>query len=83
LFDIYHQQISEGNIIENMIGHLDLIGHVHIADVPGRNEPGTGELNYERIFAALDDAGYDGYVGMEFAPTIEDEDAIRFVQSLA
>ena len=83
LFDIYHQQISEGNIIENMTEHLDHIGHVHIADVPGRHEPGTGELNYERIFAALDDAGYDGYVGMEFSSTVDDEEAIRSVQSLA
>lgn len=71
LYDIYHQQISEGNVIETLCSNIDTIGHVHIADVPGRHEPGSGELNYPNILAALVDAGYDGYVGCEFFPSDE------------
>jgi len=69
LFDIYHMQVMEGNIIHSLTNNLDVIGHVHVADVPGRHEPGTGELNYANIFRALEKAGYDGYVGFEFEPT--------------
>jgi hydroxypyruvate isomerase len=75
LFDIYHQQITEGNIIERLTKNLDAIGHVHVADVPGRNQPGTGELNYANILKALNNAGYDGFVGLEFSPTIPSMDA--------
>lgn len=69
LFDVYHQQVTEGNVIANLRAHEEFVGYVHVADVPGRHEPGTGELNYERVFAALDDAGYEGYVGLEYAPS--------------
>jgi len=68
LFDIYHQQVTEGNIIANLTAHTGHIGHVHAADVPGRHQPGTGELHYPHIFSALEAAGYDGYVGLEYAP---------------
>jgi len=70
LYDIYHQQITEGNIIETLTGNLDVIGHVHVADVPGRHQPGTGELNYANILNALREAGYSEFVGLEFEPTI-------------
>ena len=83
LYDVYHQQITEGNVIQTMTTHLDAIGHIHIADVPGRHEPGTGELNYERIFEALVDAGYDGIVACEFSPTGSPDDAIAAVRKLA
>ncbi len=69
LYDIYHMQVMEGNIIHNLTNNLDVIGHVHVADVPGRHEPGTGELNYANILRALQEAGYEGYVGFEFEPT--------------
>jgi len=69
LYDIYHMQVMEGNIIHTLTSNLDVIGHVHVADVPGRHEPGTGELNYANIFEALREAGYDKYVGFEFEPT--------------
>jgi len=75
LFDIYHQQVTEGNIIERMTKNLDAVGHVHVADVPGRHQPGTGELNFANILKELDHAGYDGYVGLEFEPTIPSEEA--------
>jgi len=68
LYDIYHQQITEGNLIENISFNADLIGHIHVADVPGRNQPGTGEIHYERVLKALDGAGYAGYVGLEYSP---------------
>jgi len=79
LYDVYHQQITEGNIIQTVTENLDQIGHIHMADVPGRHEPGTGELNYTHILSALEDAGYDGYVGCEFSPIGDPEDAIRTV----
>jgi hydroxypyruvate isomerase len=68
LYDAYHMQIMEGNIIETVRAGVDAIGYFHVADVPGRFEPGTGELNYANIIAALKAAGYDGKVGFEFEP---------------
>ena len=75
LFDIYHQQVTEGNLIQRLTSHLDLIGHVHIADVPGRHQPGSGEINYPVVLGKLREAGYTGYVGCEFEPTISSEQA--------
>jgi hydroxypyruvate isomerase len=83
LFDIYHMQVMEGNIIHTLTTNLDTIGHIHVADVPGRHEPGTGELNYANIFRALRDAGYQGTVGFELAPTGRSEDAVAICLSLA
>ena len=68
LYDAYHMQIMEGNIIDTIRAGVDAIGYFHIADVPGRFEPGTGELNYVNIIKALREAGYDGKVGFEFEP---------------
>jgi hydroxypyruvate isomerase len=68
LYDAYHMQIMEGNIIANIRDKYDTFGHFHIADVPGRFEPGTGEMNYRNILKALMDTGYDGIVGFEFEP---------------
>ncbi|MFC6825296.1 hydroxypyruvate isomerase family protein [Halopelagius fulvigenes] len=82
LFDIYHQQITEGDVTRRLTDNIEHIGHVHIADNPGRTEPGTGELNYENIFATLIDAEYDGYVGFEFIPEADPEDAVRHVTDI-
>ena len=82
LFDIYHQQITEGNIIDNITAHRDRIGHIHAADVPGRNEPGTGELNYKNIFAVLDEIGYEGDVGFEFRPESDTDRALESISEL-
>ncbi|MEF8853861.1 MAG: TIM barrel protein [Haloarculaceae archaeon] len=79
LYDVYHQQITEGNIIQTVTENVDRIGHIHVADVPGRHEPGTGELNYPHIVSAIEDAGYDGYVGCEFSPLGSPEDAMARV----
>ncbi len=62
-------QIMEGNIIETIKTNANYFGHFHIADVPGRNQPGTGELNYVNIVKALKDTGYSGIVGFEFIPS--------------
>ena len=66
LFDIYHQQISEGNLIQNILDNIGLIGHFHVAGNPGRHEPYIGEINYGDIFDAADKAGYSGYAGLEY-----------------
>jgi hydroxypyruvate isomerase len=82
LFDVYHQQITEGNVISNLTRDVDMIGHVHAADVPGRHEPGTGELQYQNILAALAAAGYDRYVGFELAPAQETETALDAIETV-
>ena len=71
LFDIYHQQISEGNIIRNITNNIDLIGHFHIADNPGRQEPGTGEINYTNVFKAIQKTGYDRWLAFECGRTVD------------
>ncbi len=65
LFDMYHQQITEGNIINNIDHSWDEIGYFQIGDVPGRKEPTTGEMNYLNIFKHIHDKGWDGILGME------------------
>jgi hydroxypyruvate isomerase len=82
LYDIYHQQITEGNLIANISANIDLIGHVHVADVPGRYEPGTGEINYANVFAKIAELGYEGYVGLEFRPSGDHYEALAKVKSL-
>ncbi|HPP11824.1 MAG TPA: TIM barrel protein [bacterium] len=82
LFDIYHQQVTEGNLLAKIERYLPLIGHFHAAGVPGRCELVGGELNYRAIFSAIDRLGYSGYVGLEFTPVGKDEDALRQALSL-
>jgi len=69
LFDLYHQQITEGNLITRITKNINKIGHLHAAGVPGRHELDTGELNYPVIFKKIKDTGYDGYFGIEYRPT--------------
>lgn len=76
VFDIYHQQISEGNIIPNIIGNLDLIAHLHCAGHPGRHELQLGENNYKFIFDTVDKAGYKGYCGLEYSPTVDAKESL-------
>lgn len=65
LYDVYHQQITEGNLINNIRDNIQYIGHIHVGDVPGRNQPGTGEINYKNVFKAIRDTGFDGFVVFE------------------
>jgi hydroxypyruvate isomerase len=68
-YDVYHAQMMEGNLINTITNDFLTIGHVQIADVPGRHEPGTGEINYPNVFSALDQLGYEGYIGLEYRPS--------------
>lgn len=77
LFDLYHLQMMEGHLIPTIEENLAHIGHIHVADVPGRGEPGTGEINFSSIVRALERMGYEGYVGLECFPSGSSEDAIR------
>jgi hydroxypyruvate isomerase len=79
LFDMYHMQRNEGNIINNIDAAWDEIGYLQIGDNPGRNEPGTGEMNYHNIFKHLYEKNYKGVLGMEHGKSIkgkEGEDAL-------
>jgi hydroxypyruvate isomerase len=67
-YDIYHMQVMEGDIAPTLRKHLARIAHVQLADNPGRNEPGTGEINYPFLFRHLDEIGYRGWVGCEYKP---------------
>lgn len=69
-FDIYHRQIIHGDVIRGLETLMPLIGHVQIASVPHRHEPGTGELDDFRLFATLDALGYSGFVGCEYRPAV-------------
>lgn len=67
-YDIYHMQIMEGDLAPTMEKHLSSIQHIQLADNPGRNEPGTGEINYPFLFSYLDKIGYEGWIGCEYKP---------------
>ena len=82
LYDFYHEQIAEGNLIEKLEKNIDLVGLVHIADVPGRHEPGTGEINYANIFRKLAQLKYDRYAAMEFEPAGDPVAALRSAREL-
>jgi len=69
LYDFFHEQISEGNLIEKLEKNIEKVGLMHVADVPGRHEPGTGEINYANIYRKLAMLKYDRYLAMEFIPT--------------
>ncbi|KLV10398.1 hydroxypyruvate isomerase [Photobacterium ganghwense] len=67
-YDIYHMQIMEGDLATTLTDNLVQIGHVQLADNPGRHEPGTGEINYPFVLSHLDSLGYEGWVGCEYKP---------------
>jgi hydroxypyruvate isomerase len=67
-FDVYHVQITEGDITKRMEQFMPVIAHMQIADVPARNEPGTGEIGWAYVFRRMDELGYDGWVGCEYRP---------------
>ena len=67
-YDIYHAQIMEGDLAHTLEKNLAVIGHIQIADTPGRHEPGTGEINYRFLLGFMDKVGYQGWVGCEYRP---------------
>jgi len=85
LFDIYHVQIMEGNLIESIRSNIDRIGHFHVGDVPGRHQPGTGEINYRNVFKAIYDQGdrFRGSVALEYSPTVPLEQDLAAMRELA
>ena len=75
-YDAYHLQLMEGNLINTVSENIADIAHVQIGEVPGRHEPGTGEIDFGQFFAALDRAGYQGYVGLEYRPAGNTEEGL-------
>ncbi len=78
-WDLYHMQISEGDLCGHLKDGFDQLGYVQIADHPGRNEPGTGEINYTRVLKQLQTLGYKGYVGLELRPLKDERTAAEAV----
>ena len=68
LFDIYHEQVQVGNVIRTLTEAADVVAVFHIADNPGRNDPGSGEINYQNVYKAIRKTGFRGYVAMEYLP---------------
>jgi hydroxypyruvate isomerase len=81
-YDLYHAQRTEGELCGTLSRHLARIGHIQIADNPGRNEPGTGEIHWPHVFAHLDRIGYAGWVGCEYKPSGVTEDGLGWMQRL-
>ena len=82
-YDIYHAQRTEGELAATLQRHLARIGHVQLADNPGRNEPGTGEINYAFLFRHLDRIGYSGWVGCEYKPASTTEAGLGWLKAVA
>jgi hydroxypyruvate isomerase len=83
LYDLYHEQRGLGNLIEKLEKNIDEVGLIHVADVPGRHEPGTGEVNYINIYRRLAELHYRGVIAMEFYPTGDVVETLRRVREEA
>ncbi|MBS0232714.1 MAG: hydroxypyruvate isomerase [Proteobacteria bacterium] len=81
-YDVYHMQIMEGDLTLTIDKYSKLIAHIQIADTPGRNEPGTGEINYPFIFDHLDRIGYQGWVGCEYRPRTSTFESLSWFRGL-
>jgi hydroxypyruvate isomerase len=81
-YDIYHAQRMEGELGNNLKNHLARIGHIQLADNPGRHEPGTGEINYSWLFKHLDAIGYTGWIGCEYKPKTNTVDGLGWIKAL-
>ena len=79
-YDIYHMQIMEGDLAPTIQKHLDKIGHMQLADTPGRHEPGSGEINYDFLLRFIDDIGYKGWIGCEYKPAGRTEDGLGWTR---
>jgi hydroxypyruvate isomerase len=82
-YDIYHAQRSQGELAETLRRNIKRIAHVQIADNPGRNEPGTGEINFPFLFGHLDRLGYTGWIGCEYKPAVATEIGLDWIRRLA
>jgi hydroxypyruvate isomerase len=81
-YDVYHAQVMEGNLAYTLEENLARIGHIQIADNPGRHEPGTGEINYPFLFRRLDTLGYGGWVGCEYFPATTTEAGLGWLKAM-
>jgi hydroxypyruvate isomerase len=79
-YDIYHMQIMEGDLAPTIERNLDRIGHMQLADTPGRHEPGTGEINHDFLFGHIDRIGYTGWIGCEYRPAGRTEDGLGWMR---
>lgn len=82
-YDIYHAQRMEGELTNTIEKNLSKIAHIQLADNPGRNEPGTGEINYPHLFKFLDHIGYQGWIGCEYKPAGVTEAGLKWIQDLS
>ena len=82
LYDVYHMQLNEGSLCDNIRAYGDQFGHIHVADAPGRHEPGTGEINYANVLACLEETGYQGLVGFELLPKTTTAEAVKAIMKL-
>lgn len=82
LYDAYHMQLNEGSVCDNLSAYIDVIGHIHIADAPGRHEPGTGEMHYGNILKHLDQLGYAYRVGSELFPKTDTKTAVKAIMAV-
>lgn len=82
-YDVYHAQRMEGELAGTLQKNLARIGHIQIADNPGRHEPGTGEINFPFLFALIDQIGYQGVIGAEYKPARTTEAGLGWMQALA
>ena len=80
-YDIYHMDVMEGRVVERLEEIMPRIGHIQFADNPGRHEPGTGNLDFPAIFAAIDRLGYTGWVAAEYVPSTTTEDTLGWMAS--
>lgn len=74
-YDAYHMQRMEGNLTATLAEYIELMAHIQVADSPGRGQPGTGEINFDYVFARIEELGYDGYIGLEYKPPGGDTEA--------
>ncbi|MBA7497799.1 2-oxo-tetronate isomerase [subsurface metagenome] len=82
LYDVYHMQIMEGNVISTIEQNIDIIGHFHAAGVPGRGELYIGELNYPNIIKRIEGLGYEGCFGLEYFPSMDSEESLKSIKEL-
>lgn len=78
-YDVYHAQREEGDLAATLHKHIDKIGHIQVADNPGRHQPGTGEINYPFIFKEIDASGYQGHVGLEYVPIPDSRSSLAWI----
>ena len=82
LYDIYHQNMMGDFSMEEIRENIGLIGHFHVADAPGRHEPGTGDVDYVSILREIDRLPFDGYIGLEYRATKPDGETLSFLEEI-